>query len=159
MLGIAYVSPTERRRSIRLRLTLASAAMAALLVALTLTAVYFSTQEIIEMEVDDDLEAEIADLVDFYRKRGLAEFAREIQRRSSGLSAHRGYYFFSEERLQRIAGNLEEWPEEADHETTWTDCSRSPNGARSNSCVSTPRTGIPSISWITSSGFVKPIQR
>jgi signal transduction histidine kinase len=109
------VSPGEPRRSIRLRLALASAALAATLVALSLTAVYLSVRELLMVDVDSRLQAELDELEGYHRARGSEGLGRMIDRRSIGLAGHDGYYFFSEERLDRIAGNLPVWPQGVDH--------------------------------------------
>jgi signal transduction histidine kinase len=109
------VNPSEPRRSIRLRLALATAALTGLLVAAALGVVYVSVREILMEEVDDRLQAELDELDSYHRSSGSEGLRRIIDQRTVGLAGHQGYYFFSEERLERIAGNLPAWPDGVDH--------------------------------------------
>ena len=109
------MSPIETRRSIRLRLALASAALAATVVALALTAVYFSVREILMEAVDDSLQAELDEFDSYHRMSGLEGLGRMVDQRAVGVSGHQGFYFLSGEQLDRVAGNLPAWPEAVDH--------------------------------------------
>jgi signal transduction histidine kinase len=109
------VNPSEFRRSIRLRLALATAALTGILVAGALLAVYFTVREILMEEVDDRLQAELDELDSYHRMSGSEGLRRMIDQRSVGLAGHDGYYFFSEKRLERIAGNLPAWPAGVNH--------------------------------------------
>lgn len=108
------MSRTETSRSIRLRLALATAALTAVVVGITLGVLYVSIRAVLESQIDDELSRELAELVGFHDDRGRDGLGREIDRRSEGPGGRRTYYYYSERRLDRIAGNLPRWPEGLD---------------------------------------------
>ncbi|HEX5067479.1 MAG TPA: HAMP domain-containing sensor histidine kinase [Myxococcota bacterium] len=98
-----------RRRSIRLRLAVASAALLTAMAALVLAAVYWLTLDALDARVDDQMEHEIESLVEEHRTVGLDGLVAEVRRRSqrSGNS----FYLVTEEIHGSLAGN---WPKDAE---------------------------------------------
>ena len=101
---------SEARRSIRLRLALASAALIAGSAGLVLGGVYLWTIESLEREVDESLTSELSELVDRYARGGGAGFPDEIRRRSQRREPVDEIYVLAESHYERIEGNLPAWP-------------------------------------------------
>lgn len=105
------MSPTERRRSIRVRLTLATVGLVGVVVALSLGGLYVAADLLIEERADDIVEQELSDLEVHREGRGRESLAAEILRRSGESTRNRIVYGFAEERYEMIAGNLPGWPD------------------------------------------------
>jgi len=71
-----------RRRSIRLRLAVASAALLTAMAALVLAAVYWLTLDALDARVDNQMENEIESLVEEHRTVGPDGLVAEVRRRS-----------------------------------------------------------------------------
>lgn len=79
--------------------------------ALVLGGLYWWTLESVEREVDASLSSELAELVSRYARGGGGEgFHDEIRRRSQSQPVDE-IYVLAESHYERIAGNLQAWPE------------------------------------------------
>ena len=105
------MNPTERRRSIRVRLTLATVGLVGFVAALSLGGLYVAADLLLEERADDIVEQELSDLEFHIEGRGQEALAAEIARRSGESSRNRIVYGFAEARYEMIAGNRPGWPE------------------------------------------------
>ena len=105
------MSPTEPRRSIRVRLTLATVGLVGVVAALSLGGLYLGADFLIEKRADDSVERELRSLRDHHEGRGRDGLVAEILRRSAESGRTQGVYVFAEERYEMIVGNLPNWPE------------------------------------------------
>ncbi len=103
------MGPTERRRSIRLRLALATAALVAGVAAVVLAGLYWVTGELLERRVDSELEGELDELARRHAQAGGDWLAREVEQRGAEPGAEH-VYVYAETQLTKIAGNLDAWP-------------------------------------------------
>jgi signal transduction histidine kinase len=83
--------------------------------------VYWSTVGVIEAQSDATIEAEITGLAEQYRERELLGLVTIIRERSAGESGRRGVYLLTDPFLTPLAGNLTQWPEEAQGDPGWVD--------------------------------------
>jgi signal transduction histidine kinase len=111
------VSKTDRRRSIGLRLSLATAALVAAVAGLAMGTLVLWTGEQLEDQADDALELELEELERRYDGSGHEALAAEVSRRSVGPGRVHAVYVFAESRTQVIAGNLAGWPEALEAES------------------------------------------
>lgn len=105
------MNPTERRRSIRVRLTLATVGLVGVVAALSLGGLYLGADFLLEERADDLVERELRSLRDHHAGRGGDGLVAEIRRRGAESAGSRRVYVFAEERYEMIAGNLPAWPE------------------------------------------------
>ena len=82
------MSPTEPRRSIRVRLTLATVGLVGVVAALSLGGLYVGADFLIEQRADDSVERELRSLQDHHEGRGREGLVAEIRRRSAGSGRH-----------------------------------------------------------------------
>jgi len=111
------MNQTERRRSIRLRLGLATAALATAVVGLALLGLTLWTSSELEDLADDAVERELAELERRYAGADYEGLAAEVRRRSLAAGHAHGVYVFAESRSQIIAGNLPQWPADLESES------------------------------------------
>ena len=109
--GTRFVNPTEPRRSIRVRLTLATIGLVGVVAALSLGILYLGVDLLLEERADDIVEQEIDELTDHHEGRGREALAAEVLRRSGASAGGQIIYGFAESRYEIIAGNLVTWPE------------------------------------------------
>lgn len=93
----------------------------ALSVCGVLAFVYWNTVGVIDAQSDDTIEAEIIGLAEQYRQRDLAGLAEVIRKRSAGDSGRRNLYLLTTPFRTPLAGNLTQWPPQAQGRPGWID--------------------------------------
>ncbi len=101
----------EPRRSIRLRLALASAALMAAIAALVLGIAYWATLAVLNEDVDASVERELSLLASGHHSDGLESLRDEVRRRSDAARLSGDVYLLAESQLTAISGNLSTWPQ------------------------------------------------
>jgi len=102
---------TTERRSIRLRLAVASAAWVAAAAALAIGVFYGWSVDQPRQQVDRELHSELRELADHYQDRGASALAREVERRADPYAAGNGLYLYAEaQRTVILEGSLPSWP-------------------------------------------------
>jgi signal transduction histidine kinase len=88
-----------------------------------LVAVYFLTARVLDREVDAIIEAEVAGLVDDYRRGGLLQLIDTLNRRADSWGRSGAVYLLADADGTRIAGNIGSWPREfaASGGETWVE--------------------------------------
>jgi signal transduction histidine kinase len=77
-----------------------------------LVAVYFLTARVLDHEVDAIIEAEVAGLVDDYRRGGLFQLIDTLNRRADSWGRSGAVYLLADADGHRIGGNIGSWPSE-----------------------------------------------
>ncbi|MEE2673781.1 MAG: HAMP domain-containing sensor histidine kinase [Myxococcota bacterium] len=100
------------RRSIRLRLAVASLAWVAGASVLLIGAFYAWSIDRPRQQVDSELGQELRELASHYQTRGARALASEVARRVDQLPAGNSLYLYAEsQRTVVLEGSLESWPE------------------------------------------------
>src|SRR5919206_3535928 len=81
--------------------------------------IYWSTADFIERQTEATLDAEITGLAEQYEQRGLAGLVEIIQQRGTAERGDATLYLLTDPRLQRLAGNLSDWPEATQMRPGW----------------------------------------
>jgi signal transduction histidine kinase len=102
---------TNLWRTSAFRLTILYVALFSLSVLTLFAFIYWSTVRVIERQTVDTVEAEIRGLAEQYRHQSLSGLIRIIDERSG--VAQNDVYLLTDEKLQRLAGNLSTWPPQA----------------------------------------------
>jgi signal transduction histidine kinase len=84
---------------------------------------YVATAGVMERQTTDTIQAELAGLNDQYRMQGLSGLRRVIERRSAAQPHRASVYLLADQIGQRIAGNLDRWPEVLPNADGWMDFS------------------------------------
>ena len=100
----------------------------AISVAAILGYVYWNTSVLLERQIDDSIEAEIASLADQYRQGGMTGVLEAVNRRSAGNSNR--VYLFTSPLGRRLAGNLDALPVAATGPSGWIEFSYAVEGPR-----------------------------
>src|SRR5688572_20222674 len=79
-----------------------------------LVAVYFLTARVLDREVDAIIQAEVAGLVDDYRRGGLLQLIDTLNRRADSWGRTGAVYLLADDDGTRIGGNIAGWPSEFD---------------------------------------------
>jgi signal transduction histidine kinase len=108
-------------RSATSRLIAMHLALVAISAAIVLAFVYFTTRSVIEAEVRQVVEAEVIGLSDQYVDEGVGGIARAIERRLAGDNKPDAVYLLTDQKGNRIAGNLARWPVGAPSGTGWSE--------------------------------------
>lgn len=99
------------------------AALYALLFSASMAAlgafVYWSSVDVIERQVADTVQAELRGLAEQYAEEGLPRLLEVIEQRSAPGGDTDNVYLLVSPNLQRIAGNLQSWPEAAQPDGEW----------------------------------------
>jgi len=98
------------RRNATTRLVAAHFLAVALSTGLVLGLVFWSTRSLIQAEVREVVQAEVAGLEEGYRAGGLRGLAEAIERRAGDPGNRDGVYLLTDANGHRITGNLAEWP-------------------------------------------------
>jgi signal transduction histidine kinase len=77
-----------------------------------LIAVYFLTARVLDREVDAVIQAEVAGLVDDYRRGGLLQLIDTLNRRADSWGRSGAVYLLADADGNRIGGNIGSWPSE-----------------------------------------------
>ncbi|HVF16037.1 MAG TPA: HAMP domain-containing sensor histidine kinase [Steroidobacteraceae bacterium] len=77
-----------------------------------LVAVYFLTARVLDREVDAIIQAEVAGLVDDYRRGGLLQLIDTLNRRADSWGRTGAVYLLADDGGTRIGGNIAGWPSE-----------------------------------------------
>lgn len=97
-------------RSATMRLIAIHLVLVALSTAAVLAFVYHQTQNVLEDQVRDVVEAELRGLSDDYRTSGVLGLGRAIERRLASDRSNDSVYLLADGQGRRIAGNLGGWP-------------------------------------------------
>jgi signal transduction histidine kinase len=84
---------------------------------------YVATAGVMERQTADTIQAEISGLADQYRSQGLAGLRQVIERRSAAQPHRASVYLLVDPLGQRIAGNLDRWPDVQPDADGWIDFS------------------------------------
>ena len=99
-------------RSLRTRLTLATAVLVAGAAILVLGAVYAATVFSLRHDSEEAARGELESLLGSWRRGGLGALIDEVRRRGADPASHGFAYLVVEERSVFVAGNVRAWPEE-----------------------------------------------
>ncbi|MEW6353987.1 MAG: ATP-binding protein [Pseudomonadota bacterium] len=91
--------------------------------ALLLGFLYWTTTSYMERQTEQSISAEAASLQDEYRLHGLDGLRHIIEQRSAAAEDTDRFYLLAREDLTPLAGNLSDWPRDADEEDGWLDFS------------------------------------
>ena len=97
---------TKRGRSLKLRLTVATAALIAGLLGLSLGAVYWVTVGASRRAVDRSVQLELDELLAGHAAGGGRELESELERRMGGGEADHGFLYLYSERSRTVMGNM-----------------------------------------------------
>ena len=84
---------------------------------------YVATAGVMERQTADTIQAEIAGLAEQYRAQGLDGLRQVIERRSAAQPHRASVYLLTDPLGQRIAGNLDRWPDVEPDADGWLDFS------------------------------------
>ncbi len=84
---------------------------------------YVATAGVMERQTADTIQAEIAGLADQYRSQGLNGLRQVIERRSAAQPHRASVYLLTDPLGERIAGNLDRWPDVDPDASGWLDFS------------------------------------
>lgn len=104
------MSPTEPRRRIRVRLTLAISLLAGLVAAGAVWGVAWWSTELAERELDRELRAEVVELLNGPMRDSPDWLAQEIRRRTGERDALGHVYLYAESHEAVIEGTWARWP-------------------------------------------------
>jgi len=115
------VKPANLLHTSTFRYAVIYMAVFALSVCGVLAFLYWNTVAVIDAQGDDTIEAEIIGLAEQYKARDLAGLAEVIRNRSAGDSGRRNLYLLTTPFYTPLAGNLTQWPAEAQGDPRWID--------------------------------------
>lgn len=99
-----------RMRLSSARLALLYTALITVLTSALLGTVYLLTRNALEREIAAVVRAEVDDLLDDLRLGGVDQVAATLELRSDSWGRTGAVFLLADQKLQRIAGNLTEWP-------------------------------------------------
>ncbi len=82
---------------------------------------YVATAGVMERQTADTIQAEITGLADQYHSQGLGGLRQVIERRSAAQPHRASVYLLTDPLGQRIAGNLDRWPDVDPNADGWID--------------------------------------
>lgn len=112
---MCFVKATEGPHQIRNRLWLASLALALTVAATVIGGVFWWSTSLAEDQLDDELQAEIIQLVQGPLREGPEALALEIRRRILATDSLGHVYLFAESQRTIIEGTWPDWPDEMLH--------------------------------------------
>jgi signal transduction histidine kinase len=81
--------------------------------------IYWSTVAVIERQTAETIESEIRGLAEQYRQQGVNRLVQVIGERSGEKGDRNNVYILTDANLNRLAGNVRNWPTGADAEGQW----------------------------------------
>ena len=97
-------------RTSTFRLALVYCVLFAIGVGILLGTIYLLTETVLENEVDRVIGLELDALADEYDREGIAGVSAELTRLHASWGRARAIYLLVDQRLQKIAGNIDAWP-------------------------------------------------
>ncbi|MGQ9831561.1 MAG: sensor histidine kinase [Thermochromatium sp.] len=88
-------------------------------VGILLGFIYWSTAGYMDRQTTETIEAEIRDLAEQYRRRGLVGLTGLISERVARDPVGASVYLLVDERFERVVGNLDHWPSESPDAEGW----------------------------------------
>jgi signal transduction histidine kinase len=82
---------------------------------------YVATAGVMERQTADTIQAEISGLAEQYRSQGLSGLKQVIERRSAAQPHRASVYLLTDPLGQRLAGNLDRWPDVQPDADGWID--------------------------------------
>jgi signal transduction histidine kinase len=103
--------PTRLLRTTAFKLALIYLALFSLSAVILLGLVWWLTAGFMERQTAEVIQAEVQGLADQYRTAGLTGLRRVVERRSAADPVHGGVYLLTDTFRQKVAGNIDGWPQ------------------------------------------------
>jgi signal transduction histidine kinase len=113
------VRPVNLAQTSAFRLTLLYTGVFSVSVLVLLGFIYWSTVAVIERQTAETIESEIRGLAEQYRQQGVNRLVQVIGERSGEKGDRNNVYILTDANLNRLAGNVRNWPTGADAEGQW----------------------------------------